>query len=359
MGLRLVVRSSWTRRSDATEGRYEFDQARVVIGRRRGADVQLPHPAVSGTHATVRAEGAGYALVDEDSTNGTRVNGSRIAPGRAKPLRAGDVLEIGGFVLRVEIGVIAGPTSAEKTAALARRLVRDALDPSAGELEAPRLRVANGPSEGRELVLPPPPASLVLGRGEECDLVLEDGDASREHAELVCESAGVRVRDLGSKNGVLRNGRPVHDVLLADRDELQLGATILVFEDAAASAVDALAAAPEEAMELPEPAPLEPEAADDADADADGDDGESPEAEAADGGKSAETGGKKGTETAGEATPEEAPEDAPEPDPATPLSSAATAPRRRAGGADLVIYVLAGTVLALSLAGLVWLLRAG
>ena len=183
--------------------------------------------------------------------------------------------------------------------------------------------------------------------------------ASREHAELVCESAGVRVRDLGSKNGVLRNGRPVHDVLLADRDELQLGATILVFEDAAASAVDALAAAPEEAMELPEPAPLEPEAADDADADADGDDGESPEAEAADGGESAETGGKKGTETAGEATPEEAPEDAPEPDPATPLSSAATAPRRRAGGADLVIYVLAGTVLALSLAGLVWLLRAG
>lgn len=332
MGVRLVVRSSWTQRSDAAEVRFEFDQARIVVGRSAGADVQLPHPAVSGTHASLRAHGAGYAIVDEGSTNGTRVNGRRIAPGRPKPLRTGDRIEIGGFQLRVEVAVAVVPTSAEDTAELARRLVRDALDPDGGgAIPAPRLTVLNGETAGAVLELPRPPASVVIGRGDDCDLRIPDADASREHVEIVRDHDGVLARDLDSKNGLSINGRPVVEARLRDRDELLIGATHLVFEDPAREALAEVVAQPDAEVSLPTPAPEPPEPASDPDlASAPG---ELPPAEA-------------------EPPPEPEPPDAPVSHPEAQLLDA---PRTSGPAADILVYVLAGSVLALSIAGLLWL----
>jgi pSer/pThr/pTyr-binding forkhead associated (FHA) protein len=336
MGVRLRVRSSWTRRTDATEACFELEQTKIVIGRRAGADVQLPHPAVSGAHATLQVEGPRATLVDEASTNGTKVNGARIAPQRAKPLRDGDVIEIGGFTLHVELGIAASGVSAEDTRALALQLLRDAMDPSGDRLSPPRLVVLNGATEGAELVLPPAPSSVVIGRGELCDLQLPDADASREHATITRDHRGVRVRDLGSKNGVLVNGRATRDAGLRDRDELQIGATVLAFEDPAASELDAVVAAPEAEVVLPEPvlvAPTEPEPP--------------PRSE---------------SESESERTPREKKPSAVVTDVgaavATPIQSRVPSTTNRSN-ADLVVYVLAAVVLALSVAGLVWLLQVG
>ena len=57
-----------------------FDGERVVIGRGAGSDVPLPDPSVSVRHATIRATGTEYAIVDEGSTNGTWVGGVRLLP---------------------------------------------------------------------------------------------------------------------------------------------------------------------------------------------------------------------------------------------------------------------------------------
>ena len=337
MGVRLVVRSCWTQRSDAAEVRFEFDQARIVVGRSGGADVQLPHPAVSATHATLRAHGPGYAIVDEDSTNGTRVNGKRIAPGRPKPLRSGDRIEIGGFLLQVELAVAVAPMSAEDTAELARRLVRDALDPDGGgAIPPPRVTVLNGDAAGAVLELPRPPASVVLGRSESCDLVLPDADASREHVELVRDHEGVLARDLDSKNGLSVNGRAVLEVRLRDRDELVVGATHLVFEDPAREALAELPSQPDAELPLPEPLPEPPSELDGAAADTPAD------------------------------TPDDAPDDAPDEPPAGPApgtdeepsipeAQLLDVPKSSGPAADLIVYVLAGAVLALSIAGLLWL----
>jgi pSer/pThr/pTyr-binding forkhead associated (FHA) protein len=52
---------------------------------------------------------------------------------------------------------------------------------------------------------------FVIGREEGCDLVLDDPKVSREHAEIVGSNGPFRVlRDLGSANGTLVNGRPLH-----------------------------------------------------------------------------------------------------------------------------------------------------
>jgi hypothetical protein len=72
--------------------RYEVKQRRVVIGRSRDCDVQLPDTNVSRRHAELRQEGASYWIVDLGSTNGLEVNGKRVK--RAK-LSDGDTITLG------------------------------------------------------------------------------------------------------------------------------------------------------------------------------------------------------------------------------------------------------------------------
>ncbi len=307
MGVRLSVRSLWAPPPD-DEVVYEFDQDRILIGRGRGADVCLPHRAVSLRHATIELSGARYTLVDHGSTNGTRVSDARLVPGRAKPLRDGDRIELGGFAIVFRSGVaVSAPTSSERTASLARRLARGASDPR------PSLTVLNGEDEGLTVPLPEPPARFVIGRGESCEITLRDADASREHAELEVALDGVRVRDLDSKNGVLVSGRAVRERLLDDGDEVRIGATVLRFEDPASERVRELEQGDDEVAEPPTLAEVQP-----------------PPAEPA---------------------PEAPPEEPPAPPPPEPKASIAPA--------DMVIYVLAAAVFAISVLGLMWLLRSG
>ncbi|MBX3272728.1 MAG: FHA domain-containing protein [Sandaracinaceae bacterium] len=319
MGVRLVVRSAWAP-APAIEAVYEFDQSRITLGRGRGADVRLPHRAVSVRHATIEHASRGYTIVDHETTNGTAVGGARVVAGRPKPLRHGDTIELGGFVITFLANVpITTATSAERTASLARRLARDALDAEAGS-STPSLVVLNGPAEGTRLALPEPPARLVIGRGESCDLTLDDADLSREHAEVEVGIEGAWLRDLGSKNGVWLGERRIDARLLDDRDEVRLGATMLRFDDPAAAPVEALDGGEDLAVEPPrlaEPAP--------------------------------------------EPAPE--PTEAPPPEPAeAPVEAPRPTPRARGGSiapADMIIYVLASAVFALSILGLLWLLRSG
>jgi hypothetical protein len=73
------------------------------------------------------------------------------------------------------------------------------------------------------------PATL-LGRSRQCDVVINDPNVSRRHAEVRREGDGWTLVDLGSTNGVLVNGQEVKRAALADGDRLQLGTTGLRFE---------------------------------------------------------------------------------------------------------------------------------
>ncbi|GAB4209214.1 MAG: hypothetical protein OHK0013_28430 [Sandaracinaceae bacterium] len=330
MGVRLLVAKETSSGPEASgpeaeETSWEFAQPRIVLGRAAASDVVLPHPSVSSRHATIEADGVRYFVIDHGSLNGTWVNGARIVPERRKPLRDGDVISLGLFRLRFVANVpVNDVPSRERTAELARRLfraVRGAREPGA----ARRLTVVNGPDAGRVTELPPAPARLVVGRGERCDVVLVDGDASREHCELVIDADGVLLRDLGSKNGVTVGERRVTERRLLDRDELRIGATQIVFEDMVEPSLKALEALPDE------PAPAPPSA--------------SPPA-----------------------PPEPAPEPAtsapasdgePSHEPKTPRPRTSHAPKRKSAiaPAEWAVYGLALVVFVLSAVGLAWLLR--
>ena len=166
MGVRITVQSLWTELNPSTFV-YEFAQSRIVIGRSRSADVQLPHAAVSAMHAIIREQDAGYALVDEGSTNGTRVNEIRVVPGRPKVLRKHDLLDLGGYRLSIDVGVPVSQTmSARLTSDFARRMLAEQLAVKDSErVDAELNIIQSGPDERVDLLPipneavsePPPP----------------------------------------------------------------------------------------------------------------------------------------------------------------------------------------------------------
>ncbi len=81
--------------------RRVVDKPRVVLGRSKECDIQIPDPNVSRRHAELRREGTAYWIVDLDSTNGIEVNGRRAR--RAK-LEDGDRLTIGSTDIVFERG---------------------------------------------------------------------------------------------------------------------------------------------------------------------------------------------------------------------------------------------------------------
>lgn len=73
---------------------------------------------------------------------------------------------------------------------------------------------------------------LVIGRLRECDICLNDVNVSRQHAELARAGEGWAIRDLGSTNGTLVDGKKITEVGLVDGDVIEIGATRLVFHGA-------------------------------------------------------------------------------------------------------------------------------
>jgi len=71
----------------------------------------------------------------------------------------------------------------------------------------------------------------VLGRAQECDVVVASTDVSRRHAEIRPDGEGWTIRDLGSTNGVRVNGRPVSGAhAVGPGDQIELGTVSAVFE---------------------------------------------------------------------------------------------------------------------------------
>jgi hypothetical protein len=73
----------------------------------------------------------------------------------------------------------------------------------------------------------------VLGRSREADIVVDDANVSRRHAEIRPSGGSWTVRDLGSTNGIKVNGRrvdPARAQSLKPGDEIELGTARATFE---------------------------------------------------------------------------------------------------------------------------------
>lgn len=73
------------------------------VGRSDEADICLPEPTISGHHCTFRRNDDGnYFIIDEGSTNGTRINGEKLEEGNQVLLKEGDLVQLGNLEMMFE-----------------------------------------------------------------------------------------------------------------------------------------------------------------------------------------------------------------------------------------------------------------
>jgi pSer/pThr/pTyr-binding forkhead associated (FHA) protein len=100
---------------------------------------------------------------------------------------------------------------------------------------------------------------VIVGRNDDCDVLIEDGDASRNHCRIELTPGGFVLTDLESSNGTTVNGRPVTSHPMRDGDEIGIGECRIKFHDpdeaerlAAAAAAGIVPGASAEEPEEPE-----------------------------------------------------------------------------------------------------------
>src|SRR5436305_1762060 len=84
--------------------------------------------------------------------------------------------------------------------------------------------IVKGPN-GVEKAYPMRSITVTIGRSDACEISVKDSSMSGKHAEISKINGEIRVKDLGSANGIWLNGERVEDVELYDGDVLRCGQT--------------------------------------------------------------------------------------------------------------------------------------
>ncbi len=209
----------------------------IWLGRDPNCDIVIEQSAgmVSRRHAQVSRLSGQLSVMDNNSFNGTLVNGQRISA--PTPLYHGDEIQLGrgGPILRLNLPQQVAP----KGASLAgQRAVAESQKANLNNSfleDAPKTMVIKG--EISQNIKPVKSADsqllmsltfggkteLNIGRDEKNDIKLDGLQISNRHARLVKNSNGISVEDLNSTNGVYLNGQRVSRQLITPTDALQIG----------------------------------------------------------------------------------------------------------------------------------------
>lgn len=220
----------------------------ITIGRVEGNTIRLTEQNVSRRHARLTLRNGVLSIEDLGSYNGTSLNGSALSGVSA--LKDGDVILIGDYRLGIQEEKVAqaepsgspaaasaapAPAPASAVAPVVQENLEGqptipvstmAAQNALGDMAA-RLVVVGRLLAGAEFALDRP--SLVLGRTQENDIILNHKSISRHHAKIVREGDRYVILDLESANGVRVNGKEHDRLELQGGDVIELGEVRLRF----------------------------------------------------------------------------------------------------------------------------------
>lgn len=179
--------------------------------------VVLSGEGVQPIHASLLLDRRGLTLVVKEGGHGTHVNAR---PVREKAIvRVGDVVSIGNVLMAIKPDLDTYVTSRLPPKSSTEEAMAEPNTETRYRMAPPKavLRGVSGPYFGKVI---PVPGRLVIGRGSDCDLVLDEPEMSRRHAMVEVTPAGIWLRDLGSSNGTYVNGVQVRDAVLFTGDQL-------------------------------------------------------------------------------------------------------------------------------------------
>jgi pSer/pThr/pTyr-binding forkhead associated (FHA) protein len=212
--------------------KFEVYSTIVSLGR-RGVDVILNDPTISSRHATLEVSREDILLYDENSTNGTFVNGERIS---SCPLKNLDEIQLGETKLLLSViqdryGIYDEDfAAAQSDISDEETLVKEdspVNNPPLPENMDIVLEVEEGPNRGQRFKLSR--RSTVIGR-KGSHIILDDEAVSARHAQIEIYSRDkMTIKDLATANGTQVNDRLISAVKLRHGDRIKIGNTMLVF----------------------------------------------------------------------------------------------------------------------------------
>jgi pSer/pThr/pTyr-binding forkhead associated (FHA) protein len=184
------------------------------VGRAEDSTIRLTERNISRAHARLFREGEDdWTIEDKNSYTGSFVNGERVSGKR--PLKHGDTIQLGDYRLELM----------DETQ---QAVEAKALDQAVSAAQLPdRLVIVQGPNLGT--VFPLLEQKLLVGRGEECQIALDDASVSRVHVEVLRTEHGLMILDQGSSNGLRINGADLPSAMLRSGDVVELGDVRLKF----------------------------------------------------------------------------------------------------------------------------------
>ena len=201
----------------------------VTIGRKDGNTIVLNERNVSRNHAKLVKESNHIFIEDVASRYGIKKNGKKIGPKAS--FKKGDVILIGDFKLTLLVKnknkakvQVAQPPLAEQTGIRAKptRPAKPTAAPApVADEQTAQLAVVSSNFAGQKFNLTH--ATMVIGRTEDNDIIIDHRSISRNHAKIVREEGRYKVVDLGSANGVKVNGETYHSIDLRKGDIIELG----------------------------------------------------------------------------------------------------------------------------------------
>jgi pSer/pThr/pTyr-binding forkhead associated (FHA) protein len=202
--------------SEQTRPPIDLKSEAIWMGRDPGCQIVFEAGAimVSRRHAQVRPDNGGYVVDDNNSFNGTLVNGQRISS--VTPLYHGDSIQLGlgGPVLRFDSPARVAPSGASlpgQRSISINQLVSQIQPVSSKTMVFNLEKVSAAQADGAQAQLLMSlnfgdKKELTIGRGEANDIKLDGLQISTRHARLVQTGTDIVIDDLGSTNGVYVNG---------------------------------------------------------------------------------------------------------------------------------------------------------
>lgn len=224
---------------------FKLVKPQIWLGREPSCDIIFQSDAVmvSRKHAEITNHNGAYLLTDNNSFNGTLVNGQRITA--QTPIYHNDEIQlgVGGPIVKFNSPSRIAP----KGASLAgqRAVAADNLAPIAPGLEAfenagSKTMIANLGNMSQKISLDDSSqptllmslafggkTELSIGRAEENDIVLDGLQISNRHARLIQTGAGIQIEDFNSTNGVYINGAKISRQGIMPGDHVQIGSFLL------------------------------------------------------------------------------------------------------------------------------------
>jgi FhaA, N-terminal domain/FHA domain len=184
------------------------------------------HEKIAGYQDALKDELAGYLLEH------ARRESYELLTRPSIDFDVDDRLSLGEFGIQARLVRAPAPDRAPEQAERGHTMVYSTAERLAEPLNEAGERHRGNPvlvQDGRRLHVGS--RGAVIGRSRDCDIVLDDPNVSRRHAELRPSGGAWVVADLGSTNGVKVNGRRIEGGRpLSPGDRVEFGTSSLTFE---------------------------------------------------------------------------------------------------------------------------------